>query len=241
MVAVGFLAAFLGTFLLVYEITGRRWPAFLAAVAYLYAPYVLRNALERGSNEAFSMFLYPWVLWSLIWLARRPGVGRFVLAVLLWALCIAGHVLAPLILAPFALATAAVASWRFRNATAVLALLVGGLLTAMIWLPMIPEQAWVQVQRNFGTFEGNPVVDSLPLDRLLAPPAVYDVLSDNNQTGVRIGLLHTALLVFGIPGTLYAWKRRRRWLAVALGMATLAGLVLLWMFTGASDPAWRLQ
>ena len=240
MVAVGFLAAFLGTFLLVYEITRRRWPAFLAAVAYLYAPYVLRNALERGSNEAFSMFLYPWVLWSLIWLARRPGAGRFILAVVLWSLCIIGHVLAPLILAPFALLTAVLLLWRRRTFAPLLALLVGGLLTAAVWAPMTSEQAWVHVERNFGTAEGNPLVNSLPLDRLLALPAIYDVARDNNQTGVRVGLLQTVLLALGIPGTMIAWRRGRRQLALALGLATGVGLLLFWMFTSISDPAWHL-
>lgn len=240
LIAVGLLAAFLGAFLLTLELTGRRWPAFLAAVAFLYAPYVLRNALERGSNEAYSMFLYPWVLWSLIWLAKRPGVGRFSLAVLLWSMAIASHVLAPLLLAPFALLLAAGLAWRWRTAAPLLALLTGVLLTAVIWAPMIPEQAYVHVERNFGTPEGNPVTGSLPLDRLLAPPAVYDTARDANQTGVRMGLLHAALLALGLPGALIAWRQGRRQLALALAVAAGAGLFLTWMLTSASDPLWRL-
>ena len=50
LIAAGLMAAFIGTYLLVATWTGRRWPAVLAAVLYLYAPYVLRNALERGSR-----------------------------------------------------------------------------------------------------------------------------------------------------------------------------------------------
>ncbi len=240
LIAAGLLAAFLGAFLLTLELTGRRWPAFLAAVAFLYAPYVLRNALERGSNEAYSMFLYPWVLWSLLWLARRPGVGRFSLAVLLWSMAIASHVLAPLLLAPFAFLLAAGLAWRWRTAAPLLALLTGVLLTAVIWAPMLPEQANVHVERNFGTPEGNPITGSLPLDRLLAPPAIYDTARDANQTGVRMGLLHAALLALGLPGALIAWRQGRRQLAVALAVAAGAGLFITWMLTSASDPLWRL-
>ncbi len=240
LIAAGLLAAFLGAFLLTLELTGRRWPAFLAAVAFLYAPYVLRNALERGSNEAYSMFLYPWVLWSLLWLAKRPGAGRFGLAVLLWSMAIASHVLAPLILAPFAFLLAAGLAWRWRTAAPLLALLTGVLLTALIWAPMIPEQAYVHVERNFGTPEGNPVTGFLPLDRLLAPPAIYDTARDANQTGVRMGLLHAALLALGLPGALIAWRQGRRQLAVSLAVAAGCGLFLTWMLTSASDPLWRL-
>ncbi len=231
LIAAGLLAAFVGAFLLTLELTGRRWPAFLAAVAFLYAPYVLRNALERGSNEAFSMFLYPWVLWSLLWLARRPGVGRFSLAVLLWSMAIASHVLAPLLLAPFAFLLAAGLAWRWRTAAPLLALLTGVLLTALLWAPMLSEQANVHVERNFGTPEGNPITGALPLDRLLAPPAIYDTARDANQTGVRMGLLHAALLALGLPGALLAWRQGRRQLAMALAVAAGAGLFITWMLT----------
>lgn len=239
LMAAGLLAAFMGTFLFTLELTGRRWPAFLAAVAFLYAPYVLRNALERGSNEAYGMFLYPWVLWSLLWLARRPWVGRFLLAVALWSMAILSHVLAPLLLAPFALLLAAGLAWRYRTAAPLLALLAGVLLTAVIWAPMATEQAWVHVERNFGTPEGNPITGYLPLDRLFAPPAVYDTARGANQTGVRMGLLHAALLALGLPGALLAWRQGRRKLAVTLALTAGAGLLLTWMLTGASDPLWR--
>lgn len=239
LMAAGLLAAMLGAFLLTLELTGRRWPAFVAAVAFLYAPYVLRNALERGSNEAYSMFLYPWVLWSLLWLARRPAAGRFLLATALWSMAILGHVLAPLLLAPFAALLAAGLAWRYRTAAPLLALLAGVLLTAVVWAPMATEQAWVHVERNFGTPEGNPLTGALPLDRLLAPPAVYDTLRDANQTGVRMGLLHAALLALGLPGAWLAWRQGRRELAVTLALAAGAGLFLTWMLTSASDPLWR--
>ena len=72
LMTLGYALAFFGTYLLVWSLGGTRSAALVAAVAYAYAPYVLRNGLERGSNEAYSMFLYPLVLWSLIWLAQRP-------------------------------------------------------------------------------------------------------------------------------------------------------------------------
>ncbi len=240
LIAAGLLAAFAGAFLLALELTGRRWPAFLAAVAFLYAPYVLRNALERGSNEAYGMFLYPWVLWSLLRLARRPGAGRFLLAVALWSMAIASHVLAPLMLAPFAFLLAAALAWRHRTAAPLLALLAGVLLTAVIWAPMAPEQAFVHVERNFGTSEGNPITGALPLDRLLAPPAIYDTARNANQTGVRMGLVHAALLALGLPGALIAWRQRRRQLALSLAAVAGAGLFITWMLTSASDSFWQL-
>jgi hypothetical protein len=239
LIAAGMLAAAIGAYLLVYAITHRRWPALLAAVAYLYAPYVLRNALERGSNEAYSMFLYPWVLWALVWLAQHPSTRRFIIATLIWAACIGMHVLGPLMLAPLAVAVAVLAAWRYRTAAPPLALLVGGLLTAFIWAPMLPEQSYVHVERDFSSADALPWNNPLPLDQLLALPAVYDTARENNGTGDRAGILQTALLVAAVPAAAYAWRRGRRGLAISIGFAVLTGLVLFGLFTGWSDAVWR--
>lgn len=241
LIGVGLAMAFAGAYLLVHTITGRRWPAVVAAVAYLYAPYVLRNALERGSNEAFGMFLYPWVLWGLLWLARNTSPGRFVLTTLIWAACIGMHVLAPLMLAPVALLVTILVGWRWRTPAPLLALVAGGLLMTVVWLPMGFEQNYVHIERNFSDPSAIPTNNPIPLERLLALPAVYDVARGNNNVGDRIGLAHTFLLLLGVPGTIFAIRRRYYELALALGMATLIGLGLLWMFTTASDPFWRLM
>jgi len=240
LIAGALLLGFLGTYLLVYTLTRRKWPSLLAAVVFLFAPYVLRNTLERGSPEAFSMVLYPWVIWSLLWLARRPSGLRFLLASTIWAACIASHILAPLMLAPFALLVGLLLSWKYRTATPILALVVGGLLVAFIWVPLLTEPGSVHIERDFSQEYANPVRISIPLDRLLELPAVFDVQRDNNGTGDRIGILNLLFLVIGVPGTVLAWRKGDRRLAVALGLATFVGLFLFWMLTSASDPFWSL-
>ena len=239
LIAAGLLAAFAGTYLLVFAMTGRRWPAVLAATAYLYAPYVLRNALERGSVETFSMFLYPWVFWGLLRLGRKPGVGRFVLATLLWAACIGFHVLGPLMLAPFAGLFALGLAWRHRTFLPLLALVAGAFLTAPIWAPIFAEMDYVHVQRDFGQGAASPAANPIRLDRLLAPPAIYDTVRDGNEIGDRLGLLQGGMLLIGLVGAVYAWRKRRIHLALAISATTLAGLGLAWMLTASSDPVWR--
>jgi hypothetical protein len=240
LIAGGLLVAGAGAAALAFLLTRSRWAALVAGVAYLYAPYVLRNALERGSLETFSMFLYPWVLWGLLRLARRPTPGRFVVATLFWAACIGSHVLGPLMLAPLAGLLALVAGWRYRTWTPLLALLAGGLLTAAIWLPIVPEQSWVRLDLNFENNDlATPLKHPVPLDRLLALPVVYDILRGNNGSGDLAGLPQVLLLLLGVPATIYAWLRRRRDLAVYLGVATLAGCLLFWLLTSASDSVWR--
>ena len=234
------LLGFLGTYVLVYTLTRVKWASVLAAVAFLFAPYVLRNMLERGTPEAFSMVLYPWVIWSLVWLAQRPSGLRLILASLIWAACIAGHALAPLILAPFALMVALLLAWRYRTTMPVAALVAGGLLMTFVWAPMLTEQANVHIERDFSEVYANPVANPIPLDRLLAAPVVYDTQSDNNQIGDQVGLLQLLLLALAIPAIVVAWRSGRRDLAVALAVAVTIALLLFWMLTSASNPFWKL-
>jgi hypothetical protein len=240
MMALGLLAACTGAYALVYLLTKQKWPAVLAGVAYLYAPYVLRDVFERGTPEALSVYLYPWVLWSLIWLARHPSGWRMTVAAGMWALCISAHVLAPLMLAPVAGLAAVLLAWRYRTLAPLLALVVGALLVAFIWLPIVSEQNWVHVERDFAAGFANPVENAIPLDRLLALPPIYDIQNDTNGTGDTLGLVHVALLAAGLPALYLLWRRRERQQLLVLGVALLVGWALFWLLTGASDPVWRV-
>jgi hypothetical protein len=239
LMAAGLLLACVGTYLFVFGLTRQRWPSLAAAVIFLYAPYVLRNTFGRGSLEAISLFLSPWVLWALVRLAQRPTVARFLIASLLWALCIASHVLGPLMLLPLAALLAAGLAWSRRTLLPFAALLAGGLLAAFVWAPMIPEQSWVQTERDFEAGFANPLQNPISLDRLLAPPTVYDIARDNNAEGEQTGLVHACVLLAGIPTAIWAWRRGNHRLALWLAASLAIGLALFWMLTSSADPIWR--
>jgi len=105
---------------------------------------------------------------------------------------------------------------------------------------MIPEQSFVQVERDFTHPEAIPASNPISLNALLAPPPIYDTASDNNDSGDRAGGASALILIAGVPGAAAACIRRRRTLAVALGASTAAGLLIFWMLTSASDPLWSL-
>ncbi|MCX7669960.1 MAG: hypothetical protein N2439_07805, partial [Anaerolineae bacterium] len=78
----------------------------------------------------------------------------------------------------------------------------------------------------------------IPLDALLAPPAVYDVARDNNNVGDRIGLVQSVLLFLALPAAGVAWRRRRARVGPLIA-ATLTGWFLFWLLTAASDGLWH--
>jgi hypothetical protein len=240
LMAGGFLVAAAGMYRLVQHLTGRRWPATVAAITYVYAPYVLRNAFDRGSNEAFSTFLYPWVLWGLFRVAARPSARRFLMATLLWAACIGSHVLGPLMLAPLAGLAALALTWRYRTPAPILALVAGGLLTAFVWLPIVPEMGYVHLDEWQSTASVQPDANPIPLDQLLAAPAVFDVMRGNNGINERVGWLHLFFGLLGLPLSVWAWWRGRRELALWTAAATLFAFLLFWLLTEWSGAVWVL-
>lgn len=240
LIGVGLLFGFTGAYLLAHLLVAKQWPAVAAAVAYLYAPYILKNAYERGSVEAFSVLVYPWVLWGFLWLARRPLPARFVVATLLWAGCISLHVLGPLMLAPVAIVVCLLASWRYKTWYPLGAFICGVLLTAVIWMPILAEQRYVQVEQDFLAYKASPARNSIPVDALLALPDLYDIMRGNNSVGDRVGLPQFALLVLAVPAFLWTLSRRQWHFAVVLGFTAIVGLGIFWLLTGASDSVWRM-
>ena len=71
------------------------FPALLAAVAYLYGPYLLTNVYIRGAiAEAGAQALLPWIFWSVRRLLRAEEVARyfFVVVFLLGALALTHNI-----------------------------------------------------------------------------------------------------------------------------------------------------
>lgn len=58
----------------------RRWFALVAAVAYLYSPYLLTNVYMRGAiAEVGAQALLPWIFWSFRRLLTDPKPARYLL------------------------------------------------------------------------------------------------------------------------------------------------------------------
>lgn len=158
----GLLAAAFGSYGLVRDQWGR--PAgYIAAAAYLYAPYIQYiDPIARGVlAESFSLGLFPLALWAMARLRQQQTTDRWVIASLLLAAVILSHNLMGLLL--FGLVTAWViwtgvmTLWAgdppptlTRHGWLLAALLVGWLLAAFFWLPVLLERNAVNLNTLIG-------------------------------------------------------------------------------------------
>ena len=82
----------LGMYAFARSVLGGRWPAVLAAIGFVWAPYVLLDAHKGGVlGESIAMALMPWSLLALDRLVRGGGWGAFGAAAGSLALVVLGH------------------------------------------------------------------------------------------------------------------------------------------------------
>jgi hypothetical protein len=123
------------------------WPALVAAVAYLYGPYLLTNVYIRGAiAEAGAQALLPWIFWSMRRLVRAKEPARYFLPALFLLSALAlTHNITLLFLPPVLLLFLLLHWLQVPDRRQRLLWIGGALLCAMgssafFWLPLLLER-----------------------------------------------------------------------------------------------------
>ena len=127
-----------------------RTAALVAAIAYIYAPYLITNVYIRGAiAEVAAQALLPWILWATRRLitAQRPQLYILPLAFILAALAIS-HNITLLLFPPFLILYILLVWWSHDRQTQRLLWVAGALLLAMalsvfFWLPLLGERSYL--------------------------------------------------------------------------------------------------
>jgi len=240
-VAVSLLAASSGTFTLALALFKRADIALACSVCFTYSPNLLQNLFDRGSPQGMAFALVPWLLWTLLRLARHPCGRRFGLVSLCWAIIILLHTVTALLLLPIAgvfLLYLALRHNLRNSAVCLLALVVGLLLTSFYVVPFLAECQYVQLENTTMSSYTQPVSNPLPLARVVSLPRVFDTGLGNNSMGIGVGILQTLTLALGLLLPLVQWRRRPLAdLVLSVGIAAL-GLATIWLQTQAGTPVW---
>ena len=238
------LLAALGIFLLARLWTRSDLAGWLAALAYVYAPFFLFDSLTRGSSpELAALAALPLVMIAftrLAWAGRRRDL---VLATLSFALFIPLHTLITLhgtaLLALYCLFLL----WRAdRQRPAVFARLtlagaLGLALTAFYWLPALLEADAIKLGLINEELSHIDVKAHLrPLSAPLAGPHRADPSQQNQAIPISLGWLQLALAALAL--LLSARRAHRPYLSLLLLIWGMT-LALLFMNTPASAPLWE--
>ncbi|MCL4864233.1 MAG: hypothetical protein KJZ93_32800, partial [Caldilineaceae bacterium] len=245
------ITAGLGMFLLTADLfgPGARGAALVAAVAYMYSPYLLTNIYIRGAiAEAGAQALLPWVFLCIRRLLNAQTPAHYLLPVaLLTAALAVMHTISLLFVPPVLLIYIAVRWWQGGGywpalGWAGVALLLAMATSAFFWLPLVLE-------RNHLADTAYTIAQTIWL-----PGSVWtwDNFLDWGWTfahtfdrPIRLGLVQVLLAGAGF---LLAWRRDSEWLfwgSVALIACAFMSAWALPIWLGSeiltvAQFAWRL-
>jgi hypothetical protein len=240
--AVSLIAGAWGAYVLARDLFGPH-AAWVSAVAYGLAPYVLMDVLRRGNMpESVGLALLPWLFVVMRRLILYKGRWRFIVMVLLLAALFLSHNISSLLLAPFlglyAVLLTIIHYERRGWLYAFSAVAVAVLLTAWFWLPALTEQDVVQLHLSRTTRNNDFRYNFVSWDEMVAtPPVPYDPAYVNPPMRVSLGIGRTALAVMGI--LLGLWRARDRETRGLVALLALAGLGYLWMATPGALGVWE--
>jgi len=142
-----------GMYRLARELFGsqHRSPALVAAVAYMYAPYLLSNVYIRGAlAEVGAQAILPWAFWSIRRLVRSRDPRSHLMPVVLSLTGLALTHVITLLLPPMVASYVLVLWWSDRRCSRLGWLALAGLaavgITTFFWLPLIGERGYLSGQ-----------------------------------------------------------------------------------------------
>ena len=227
--------------------------AFVAAAAYVTAPYMMILVAFRGAlAELAALALAPAILWATHRFATRGRSIYGVLGATLYALLILTHNITAMLFTPLllgygiSLGLATVSStadrvWRKVGSVAFVFVLVLGVglgRSAFFWIPALVERDLVHIHQLYLPsslrFENHftTLSDMFGLPRPADPRLVYQP-----RPMSRFHLGGVALAALALAGL---WRdRRRSFQKIVGGFAFLGALASIFMSLPVSQPLWR--
>lgn len=231
-----------------------RLGALIGGLVYVNSPYLFHaNAYLRGAYpELFALSLFPILLWRMDALRDAPNARNFILVLLLEAALINTHCLSAALLTAIAfawLAFEAVVQSLNREASqldgrgelwAALALSIGLLTAASVWLPALLEGESVSREAFLHEAESDHWMSIGELFKVAAQ--FYSIERPSLREALHIGIAQWTFAAAGVSGALALYVRgyRTRHPQAFLGAVFFLGLSLslILMLTSHSRHVW---
>jgi hypothetical protein len=215
----------LGVYVFARDLFGSRAAAWLSAVAYLSAPYLMTDVYERGAAaETLALAILPWLFWSLRSLLYRQTRWHWWLSAGLVAGMMLAHNGTALFFVPAACAYVALLAlwdrqWR-ALATVVLAVVLGLGLSAFYWLPAVAEIKFTRAEQYMLGAKTDVTQNLLAWRDLIQPTWVFAYVGETRFHFARL------LALLGLAGLL-ALPLQKPGLRSEVGLLALCWLVVM--------------
>jgi hypothetical protein len=154
---------------------------FVTAVAYVYAPYMLYDAVSRGTiTEYASLAILPFVLYTFTCLSEKRTRNNFSLAVISYMVFIPLHMIITLhgsiLIAIYSLFLCKLST---KKRASFFSMILAGVcaigITSFFWFPALTETRYIKLNAITDNLPSLDVTNHLrPLDKVLALPIAID-------------------------------------------------------------------
>ena len=228
----------------------RRWAALVAAMACLYAPYLLANVYQRGAMaEALALGIGPWVLWAELRSLRRRDLTNHLALALGVGMLVLTHSLTALTFGSLAAVLALV--WLAANRVdwansiravgkLVAAAALGLAISGFYLIPVIGQLGYVQIHHAQRSAAGSKYLEHfIPATDVVQTLPIHDYSLDYTSampSVPHLGLVQTAVIFTGlvVGGLMGHWRRPTEML-LAVGVAAS-----LFMISPESRVVWDM-
>ncbi len=227
----------IGMYLLVRDLLGRVEAGLVAATAYTFAPFALRESLLYGGNvpQFLAIGLFPWTLWAMVRAAKTRRWRWTVLAAMVYAGVILSHLFQALIFTPVVALFGLLLLWPWfaqrkgkgektsplplsppaplLSSTPapwqpLLTIPLGLLLSAFFWLPAFIERSYTRAQADI-YLQKSPFFVRFPHWReLVAWIQPLDARAANPYVPLTLGVVTLVLAGLGLLAGLRLWLKQ---------------------------------
>ena len=237
------VVAAIGMYVLANEVFGRR-AALVAAVAYVFSPYLLMTLYVRHALADYAAFAFvPFAFWGVYAASSR----RRMLALVVGSLAVAGLLLTSISVAviaiPALLLPALLVAWAHRSivslALGIWTIVLGLGLSAYFWLPALTETEFVHISRR----EEGPLNfhnHFVYIQQLVYSAWGYGLSVPGADDGLSFGLgpVHLIVSLAALLLAVRIWRASREAGLIVVSFLVLLGLTTFFM-TKASLEVWE--
>lgn len=252
-VKIMFATAFVGSFIFMYLLGRKIWGdkgGSLAAVFYSFIPYHAVNFYVRGAmGEMWALMFFPAIFWALWRLKESPRVMNLMLTAFFMALLTLSHNISAMLFLPITCVMLVIFYFQKKDSRylkfALFSILLGLLLSAFYWLPMMAEKNSVHVDTTtvgyFSYTEHFKGLRKLLVDRFWGWGGSVREVPGGERDGLsyQIGWVHLLGWILALITAKRLWRKNRN-LSLFILFSSLVISLSIFMIHPRSKFVWGL-
>lgn len=247
-----FALSFIGSYIFMYLFASRFWGKLggsLSATFYAFAPYHALDFYVRGAmGEMWGLMFFPGIFWALSKLEEKLNIKNLLLNAFFVGGLIISHNLSAMIFLPLCLIWIILLYFKNKKLKflvfGLISIIVGILLSAFYFFPVIVEKNLVHVDSTIGGYFGYTEhfkgFRKVLLERFWGYGASIREVPGGERDGLsyQVGWVHLLAWLLAIVTAKSLWKKSK-WISWVIIFSSIAAAGAIFMINPRSEFIWK--